>query len=106
MSVLAFNSFPNGEYSNFFIVVTFSSRSFSGKTYLPVKNSYLLTFPDGKAEILAVFLNCIELVLLDFVIDYFDFITNTHFYNKFFLNRKGLFDDKVSLTKNEYSSLV
>ena len=54
MSVCAFNSFPNGEYSNLFNAGAFSSKSFSGKTSLPVKNSYLLTFPDDKAEILAV----------------------------------------------------
>ena len=29
-------------------------RSFSGKTFFPVKNSYLLTFPDDKAEMSAV----------------------------------------------------
>ena len=48
--VWAFNSLPNGEYSNHFIVAAFSSKFFSSKTYLPVKNSYLLTFPDDKAE--------------------------------------------------------
>ena len=57
MSVCAFNSFSKGEYSTLFIVVAFSSNSFSGKTSLPVKNSYLLTFPDDKAEILAVSLS-------------------------------------------------
>ena len=57
--------------------------------------------PDDKGQILAF---C---VLLDFVIDCFNFLTNTHFYNKFFLNRNVLFDDKVvSFRKNEYGSLV
>ena len=56
MSVCAFNYLSNEEYSDLFIVVAFSSKSFSGKTSLPVKNSYLLTFPDDKAEILAVYL--------------------------------------------------
>ena len=55
--VCFFNSWPNGKYSNIFIVAAFSSKSFSGKTSLPVKKSYLLTFPDDKAEILAVFLS-------------------------------------------------
>ena len=55
MSVCAFNTSPNCEYSNHFIVATFSNKSFSGKTSLPFKNSYLLTFPDDKAEILAVY---------------------------------------------------
>ena len=32
-------------------------RSFSGKTFFAVKNSYLLTFPDDKAEMSAVFLS-------------------------------------------------
>ena len=54
MSVCAFNFFLNGEDLNFFILAGFSSKSYSGKTSLPVKNSYLLTFPDNKAEILAV----------------------------------------------------
>ena len=54
MSACAFNSLPNGEYSNLFNVTDFSSKSFSGKTLLPVTNSYLLTFPDDTAEILAV----------------------------------------------------
>ena len=46
MSVCAFNSLANGEYSNLFIVAA-----------LQVKNSYLVTFPDDKAEILAVCLS-------------------------------------------------
>ena len=45
MSVCAFNSLPNREYSKLFNGAAFSSKSFSGKTYLPVKNSDLLTFP-------------------------------------------------------------
>ena len=57
MSVFAFNSLPNGEYSNHFLVAAFSSKSFSGKTSLPVKNLYLLRFPDDKAKISAVFLS-------------------------------------------------
>ena len=57
MSVCAFNSLPKCEYSNFFIVPTFSSKSFYGKTSLLIKNSYLLTFPYDKAEILEVCLS-------------------------------------------------
>ena len=57
MSVCTFNSLPNREYSNLFNVGAFSSNSFSGKTSFPVKNSYLLIFPDAKAEILAVYLS-------------------------------------------------
>ena len=45
MLLCFFNLLPNGEYSN---------KSFSGKTSLPVKSSYLPTFPYDKAEILAV----------------------------------------------------
>ena len=48
ISDCAFNSLSKGEYSNYFIVAAFSSKSFSGKTSFPVKNSYLLTFPDDK----------------------------------------------------------
>ena len=54
---LAFNSLPEGEYSHLFIIADFPSKSFSGKTCFPVKNSYLLTLPDDKAEILAVYLS-------------------------------------------------
>ena len=48
------NSLNNREYSNILIAAAFYMKSFSGKTSLPVKNSALLTFPDNKAEILAV----------------------------------------------------
>ena len=41
---------PNGEYPDHFFVAAFPSNSFSGKTSLPVKNSYLQTFPDDEAE--------------------------------------------------------
>ena len=54
MSVCVFYSFPKGEYSDLFNVAAFSSKSFPVKTSLPVKNSYLLTFPDDKAEIVVV----------------------------------------------------
>ena len=57
MSVCAFYSLPNEEYSNLLIVPAFSSISFSGETSLPVKNLYLLTFPDDIVEILAVSLS-------------------------------------------------
>ena len=57
MSVCAYNSLPKGEYSNIFIVAAFSSKSFSDKTSLLLKNLNLLTFPDDKAEILAVCLS-------------------------------------------------
>ena len=50
MSVCAFSSFSNGEYSNLLIVEAFSNKSFSGKTSLSVNYSYLLTFPDDKVE--------------------------------------------------------
>ena len=57
MPVCAFNFLPNGNYSNLFNSAVFSSKSLSGKTFFPVKNSYLLTFPDDKAETLAVCLS-------------------------------------------------
>ena len=56
MSVYAFNPLPKGKYSNLFIVAAFSNKSFLSKTSFLVKNSYLLTFSDDKAEILAVYL--------------------------------------------------
>ena len=39
ISVYVFNSLPDGDYSSLLIVA-----AFSGKTFLPVKNSYLSTF--------------------------------------------------------------
>ena len=58
MSVYAFNSLSNGEYSNLFNVAAFSSKTFSSKKTFPVINLYLLTFPDDdEAEILAVCLS-------------------------------------------------
>ena len=57
MPVCVFNFLPNGNYSNLFNSAVFSSRSLSGKASFPVKNSYLLTFPDDKAEVLAVCLS-------------------------------------------------
>ena len=54
MSVCIFNSLPNGVYSNLFIVAAFPKKTCSGETSLLGKNSYLLTYPDDKAEILAV----------------------------------------------------
>ena len=54
MSICYFNSLPNGEYSNLFIVAAFYNSPFSFKTPSLVKNSYLPTFPDDKADILAV----------------------------------------------------
>ena len=91
MSVCSFNSLAKSEYSNLFIASAFPYNSFSGKTFFRVKKSNLLTFADDKAEILTF-------ALLDFVID---FLTNTHFYNKFLLNLNGLSEDTVALfTKN------
>ena len=57
MSVCAFNSLPDKKYSNLFIVTAFSSKYFSGKTSLPVKNLYLLAFRHDKAEMLVVCLS-------------------------------------------------
>ena len=66
MSICTFSSLPKGEYSNLFIAAAFSSKSFSGKTSLPVK--ILLTFPDYKAEILAVFLSKLYSVLFSSIL--------------------------------------
>ena len=64
MSACAFHSLPYREYSNLFIII---SKSFSGKASLPVKNSFLLTFPDDKAEFSAVcHLNNIEICFARF----------------------------------------
>ena len=50
MLVWFFKSLPHGEYLNLLIVAAFSNSPFSGKTSSPAKNSYLLTFPDDKAN--------------------------------------------------------
>ena len=52
----------------------FLASLFSGKTSLAVRNSYLLTFPDDKADNLAV---CPSKSLEGQMC--FDFLTNTHF---------------------------
>ena len=54
---LCFYSLHNGEHSNRLVAAAFSNKSFSGKKSVLVKNSYLLTFPDDKAEILVVVLS-------------------------------------------------
>ena len=98
----------NGEYQNLFNAAAFSNKSFSDKTSLPVKNSYLLPFPNEKAEILAVFLSKLywtlfcSILLLAVLIFLLILI-----YNEIFLSRNELSDDKVILlTKIEYGSLV
>ena len=48
---------PTAKIQNLFIVAAFSNNYFSGKTSLLVKNLYLITFPDDKAEILVVCLS-------------------------------------------------
>ena len=50
MSVCFFNMLSNGEYSSLLVVTAFSKKSFSRKTFFPVKNLYLLTFFYDKAE--------------------------------------------------------
>ena len=97
VSLVCFSkAFPNGEYSNLFNAAVFSNKSFYNKTSFPVKNSYLLTFPDDKAEILAACLSkfywalfCLILLLIVLI---FSLIL---IYNKVFLNRNGLSDEKV-----------
>ena len=46
-----------GASSNIWIGAAFPNESFSGKTSLSAKNSYLLTFPDDKTEILSACLS-------------------------------------------------
>ena len=57
MLVCTSKVFPNGEYSKLFNAASFSNNSFLDKISFQVKNSYLLTFPDDKAEILAACLS-------------------------------------------------
>ena len=54
MSVAFSTYYLNGEYSNLLILAAFSNKSFSSKTF---NNLFLLTFPNDKAEILAVCLS-------------------------------------------------
>ena len=56
-----FNLLPNSEDSIPLIVAAFFKKSFSSKTSLLVKISYLQTFLDDKIKILAVYVNYIEL---------------------------------------------
>ena len=51
MSVCGFNSLPDREFPNLFNAAAFSNKS------LPVKDSYLLIFPEDRAEILVVCLS-------------------------------------------------
>ena len=76
MSVCFFKLLPNDEYSNLLIAKAFTSNPFSYKTSLSDKGSYLPTFLDDKAEIFAFVLS---FFWLDFVIDSFDFLTNSPF---------------------------
>ena len=105
MPVYFFHSLPNNNYSNLFIAATFSGKPFCVKTSLPVKNSYLLTFTDDNAEMLAFYLSksywaFFHSILLSIVLVFSVVV-------KFFLNLNGLPNDKVvSITKNEYHSLV
>ena len=106
MQVCFLNSLPNGDYWNNLIGALFSNNPFSGKTSLSVKNSYLSTFSDDSANILAVVcLNCNELCFARCCYQLFWF--SHSFCNRFFLNLNELFDGKVvSFTRNEYGSLV
>ena len=54
MPFCAFSSLSKGEYSNLFILAAFYRKSFSCKTSLSVKNLYLLTLANDKAEIKSV----------------------------------------------------
>ena len=57
----------NNEYLNLFVGAAFSYSLLFDKTFSLVKNSYLPTFPDDKAEILvADNLKCIELFFSQF----------------------------------------
>ena len=56
MALFLFNSLPNGKCSTLLILAAFSHKACSDKTSLPVSNSYLSTFPDDNAEMLAVIL--------------------------------------------------
>ena len=52
-----FTSPPSGEYSKLLIVAAFSNKSFYGITSSLVKNPYIQTFPDDRAEISSVCLS-------------------------------------------------
>ena len=57
ITLVCSKTLPNGAYENLLIVAAFSNNSFSDKTSSPVKNSYLPTFADDKAVLLADYLN-------------------------------------------------
>ena len=96
-SVFFFNSQPNCEYSNLLIPAAFSNSPFSGKTSSPVKNSYLPTFPDSKAEVLAV---CLSKSYWALFCVWFCYQLFWFFHNRVFLNLNGLSNSTVvSFTK-------
>ena len=53
MSVCFFDALPSGEYSHFMIIAGFSKSIFFCKVSSPVKKSYLPTFSEDEAEIIA-----------------------------------------------------
>ena len=110
ISVCNFNCLPIHKHPYVLIVGDFSrARLVSGTKSMSVKNSYLLTFSDDKAEIVAVYLSKSNraLFFFGFIINCFDFLANSLFYNNFILNLNGLLDAKaLSFTKNECRYLV
>ena len=103
VSLFFFTSLPDGKYSNLLIVATFSNKSFSSKKSSLVKNSYLPTFTDDKAEILDVCLSKSYWTLLcSVLLPIVSFSLEQSFYNRLSLNINGLLHGKVlSFSKNE-----
>ena len=80
---------------------SFSSKSFFCKTSLPLKNLYLLSFPDHNVEIFAVYMSKLYWALFCsiFLLNALNASHQYSFHNKFFLNRMNY------MTVNFYLSL-
>ena len=70
MSVYFFSSLTIGEHSNLLIVAAFFNSPVSVETSPTVKNLFLPTFPNDKAEIVA---DCIKFCFADFYYQLFGF---------------------------------
>ena len=97
--------FSNGKYVNLacYLILLWSDGNISS----PVRNSYLSTFPDDNADILAASLlisycNFSSLILSSVVMISFYILSK-----KFFYKREELYNARfVSITKKEYGFVV
>ena len=77
MSVCFLNLLPNGEYLILLIVAYFSNSHFSCKNFPHIENLHLSTYSDDKSQNFSSL--SVSFALLNFVINCFDFLINSHF---------------------------